>query len=276
MPLITMPREMGSLGKDVAALVAQTLGKTVVHDEIADMIASKMRLRKSHVVRFLEGRAGMWEQLTTDQTKFSIHTADEIFRVAEDGNVAVIRGWGATHLLDAVPHIARVRVCAPFELRVTRMMHRLGTDDQSFVEEEIRLADEALGAITRRHFNVNWRDAENYDLILNTARLSVEKCADAILNLMKDSRFHETEDSKRALRELAIAAHVRTALRNDARTVKLDITIAADRGRVILSGMGESEAQAKAAAEIAIKVPRVSCVTNELKLMTRSNWRYVR
>ena len=49
---------MGSLGKDVAAAVADRLGKQVIHHEIIDNLASKMRLRKSHVIRFLEGKPG--------------------------------------------------------------------------------------------------------------------------------------------------------------------------------------------------------------------------
>lgn len=274
MPLITMPREMGSLGKDVAALVAQRLGKTVVHHEIADQLANKMRLRKSHVVRFLEGKAGMWEKMTTDQTTLAIYTADEIFRVAEDSNVAVIRGWGATHLLDSVQHIMRVRVCAPFELRVARMMQRIGTDDRSFAEKEIRLSDEALGAITRRHFDLNWKDAENYDLVLNTGRVSVEKCADVILNLLHDARFQDTSESRNTLGGLALAAHVRAALRNDARTAKLDIMIAANGGCVTLSGILDSETELKAAAEISAAVPGVSGINNELKTTTRAHRRF--
>ena len=55
MALVAMTREMGSLGKDVAAAVADRLGKQVIHHEIIDNLASKMRLRKSHVIRFLEG-----------------------------------------------------------------------------------------------------------------------------------------------------------------------------------------------------------------------------
>ncbi len=62
MPLITMPREMGTLGKDVAAAVAQQLGKPLIHHEIIESLANKMRLRKSHVVRFLEGKASVWWQ----------------------------------------------------------------------------------------------------------------------------------------------------------------------------------------------------------------------
>src|SRR5215813_5756503 len=139
MPFVAMTREMGSLGKDVAAAVADRLGKQVVHHEIIDSLASKMRLRKSHVIRFLEGKSGIWERLTTDKTSLSIYTADETFALVENGRVAVIRGWGAAHLLRPVPHVVSVRVCAPLPVRVKRMMERLHTDDRDFVENEIRL-----------------------------------------------------------------------------------------------------------------------------------------
>ena len=85
MSIVAMTREMGSLGKDVAGGLAQELGLPLVHHEIIDSLADKMRLRKSHVERFLEGRSGIWERLTTDKTALSIFTADETFRFLRDG-----------------------------------------------------------------------------------------------------------------------------------------------------------------------------------------------
>src|SRR6185295_1144900 len=187
-------------------------GKQVIHHEIIDNLASKMRLRKSHVIRFLEGKSGIWERLTTDKTSLSIYTADETFALVESRRVAVIRGWGAAHLLRPVPHVVSVRVCAPFEVGVQRMLERLNTDDRDFVENEIRLSEEAHGAITRRHFGVNWQDSENYDLVLNTERLTIEECAEAVMDLLDDANFQETADSQRVFHNLAIEAHVRAAL----------------------------------------------------------------
>ena len=62
MPMIAMTREMGSLGKDVATGIARQVNRKVVYHEIIDQLADKMRLRKSHVERFLDGRAGFWER----------------------------------------------------------------------------------------------------------------------------------------------------------------------------------------------------------------------
>lgn len=274
MPLITIPREMGSLGKDVAAQVAQQLGKKAIHHEIVDQLADKMRLRKTHVVRFLDGKAGILEKFSTDHTSMSIYTAAEVLRIAASGEVAVIRGWGANHLLEPVPHVMRVRVCASFDLRVKRMMDRLNTTDKSAVEKEIRISDEAITAITRRHFDVNWQDAEHYDLVLNTDRVSVESCTEQVLNMIKSPCFSETPESIKALHDLVLVAQVRAALRGDERTRSLKITIEVSDGHAILSGVVETDLLLQHATDVASGVPGITSVTNSLKAMSAAYRRY--
>ena len=265
MPLIAMTREMGSLGRDVAAQLSERLGKRVVHHEIIDQLANKMRLRKSHVIRFLEGKAGIWERLTTDKTSLSIYTADETFQLAESGQVAVIRGWGAAHLLRPIPHVVCIRVCAPLQLRIKRMMERLNTDDRTLVESEIRLSEEAHAAITRRHFGIKWQDSENYDLVLNTERLAIDECVEEVMNLLDDRAFQETPASMQMFSNLALQTHVVAALRQDPRTAKMLISIEADQGRVTLVGILETGLEAKDAVDVAANVRGVKDVVNQLR-----------
>ena len=265
MPMIAMTREMGSLGKDVATGIAQRMNRRVVYHEIIEPIANKMRLRKSHVERFLEGRSGIWERLTTDKTSLSIFTADETFRFLKDGNTGVIRGWGAVHLLKEVPHVVRVRVCAPLETRIMRMMERLGTDNRAAVENEIALSEEAHGAITKRHFGVNWRDPENYDLVLCTERLSVEECVDELESLLGKQRFQETPESTRLVENLSLQWHVRSALRRDPATAEVSITVECDDGVVRLRGMVDEPQEAHTAEHVAAGVEGVRGVDNQLK-----------
>jgi cytidylate kinase len=146
MPVVAITREMGSLGKDVAQGLSERLGVPLIYHEVIDHLADRMRVRKSHVVRMLDGSAGLLERLTADKTSLSIFSADEIVNLALQGSGAVIRGWGATHILREVPHAVCVRVCAPFEQRKQRMMARLGTQDADKVSEEIRNNDEARDA----------------------------------------------------------------------------------------------------------------------------------
>ena len=133
MPLIAMNREMGSLGNEVAAGLEEALGMKVRHHEIIDHLANRARIRKSHVISFLEGTQGLLERLTIDQVRLRVLTADEILSMAESGDPIILRGWGATSLLKDVPHAVRICVSASRRTRVKRMMARLNSDDQAQV-----------------------------------------------------------------------------------------------------------------------------------------------
>lgn len=276
MPLIAMTREMGSLGKDVAVGIAERTQRKVVYHEIIEPIANKMRLRKSHVERFLDGKSGLWERLTTDKTSLSIFTADETFRFLRDGSTGVIRGWGAVHLLKDVPHVIRVRICAPLETRIRRMMERLATDNREAVENEIEISEEAHSAITRRHFGVNWRDPEHYDLVLSTERLSVEECVDEIECMTKKRRFQETPESIRMVENMAVEWAARSALRRDGRTAGMSIQVSCDGGRVTLAGVVDTMREAAAAAEIVSEAEGVRDVDNQLRSADAVSSRYRR
>ena len=276
MPLIAMTREMGSLGKDVATAIASKAGRKVVYHEIIDTLANKMRLRKSHVERFVDGRAGLWEKLTTDKTSLNIFTADETFRFLLDGDTMVIRGWGASHLLRDIPHVIRVRVCAPHELRVARMMDRLGTDKRDAVEAEIAMSEEAHGAITKRHFGIDWKQPEHYDVVLSTERLTVDECVDQLECAVRQPRFQETPESMRRVGDLALSWSVRSALRRDERTKDVNVTVECDQGRVKLMGVVDDEDEARAVEEVTAAVSGAQSVVNELKSPATAGSRYRR
>ena len=265
MPLIAMTREMGSLGNEVAQGVAEALGLEVTHHEVIDHLADKMRVRKSHVVRLLDGKASILERLTADKTSLAIYTDDETYTLARRPGGAVIRGWGATHLLRPVGHAVCVRVCAPLELRVKRMLARLKTDDEDLVRREIALSDEAHSAVMRRNFGVNWHDAENYDLTFNTERVPVQDCVDEVLRLVRSPAFAETAGSRAVLDNLSVCAHVRAALRSDQRTRSARITIQADGGRVTLSGIVDGDIELDELSAIAAALGGVTQVDNRIK-----------
>jgi cytidylate kinase len=256
MPVVAITREMGSMGKDVAALLGEALAVPVVYHEVIDHLADRMRVRKSHVVRLLDGKAGLLERLTADKTSLSIFSADEIVNLALQERGAVIRGWGATHLLRGVSHVVCVRVCAPFELRKNRMMERLQSDDADQIAEEIRLNDEAHTAIMRRHFGLRWTDPEHYDLTLNTQRVNVNECVDEVLSLVRSAEFAETENSRRQLEDLGLDARVRAALRCAPETSGWKVAVSSQAGRVTLTG-ARSTNEKLALLEVATAVPGV-------------------
>jgi cytidylate kinase len=251
MALVAITREMGSLGKDVASGLSEALGVPLVYHEVIDHLADRMRVRKSHVIRLLDGSANLLERLTADKTSLSIFTADEIVNLALQGQGAVIRGWGATHLLREVPHAVCVRVCAPFDVRKKRMMERLGSGDEDKIADEIQQNDEAHTAIMRRNFAVEWTDSEHYDMVLNTERVTVEECVDEVVRLVKSPAFAETSASRKRLEDLALAWHIKAALRLSPRTRGLRVQVTARDGRVTLAGLLDKAEERAAVNEVA-------------------------
>ena len=266
MPVITMTQEMATLGKDVALGVCEALGLQQVRHEIGDVVAGRMHVKKSLIRRIREGKASKIEKWAADDKTISIFTAEEIFDLAVKGN-ALIRGWGATLFLRPVSHVLSVRVCAPMDVRVVRLMERLETDDAALARREIELDDAARATRMGEYFNVDWGDPTLYDLTLNTERIPIPACVDQVIALVKSPAFKETPESRRRLEDLALQARARAALRADERTEGIDITIDVDAGRVRLTGIVVDDREKSLVSEVVEALPGVKGVTNELRTM---------
>jgi cytidylate kinase len=267
-PVIAMTMELGVRGNEVAAGVAATLGIAVVSNDLAERVAGKAKVKQSLVQRLREGKASLLERLWAPDEAIALGTAEEVFGLAQKGNV-LIRGWGSTLLLRPVPHIPCVRVCAPIEARVRTLMERLGTGDDAYVRAEIEASDEAHAAAMQGRFKVSWGDALLYDLTLNTARLSIGSCVEQVVALTLRPEFRETPESRAKLADLALESRVRAALGAAATTANVDVTIVANGGRIALRGMVADDAERKAAGTVTGKVKGVTQVTNDLRTMRR-------
>ncbi|MBC5783205.1 cytidylate kinase family protein [Ramlibacter sp. USB13] len=266
MPVIALTQEMGSLAKDVALRLAEVGGLAEMRNEVVDNVAGRMQVPASLVRRLREGKAGFVERLSTDKEQVALFTAEELFAQAVRGNV-VLRGWGATVLLRPVSHVVRVRVTRPFEQRVAWLMEHLGTDDRDAAESEVRRSDNAHAQRMNAQFGVTWGDPLLYDMVLNTDRLSVDSCADMILQLARRPEFQETADSRATLEGLALSAHVRAALKANESTSNVDVQIESRNGRVTLNGIVVNEHEKAEAERVASGVAGIGKVDNQLHLM---------
>ncbi|MFJ7568077.1 cytidylate kinase family protein [Herminiimonas sp. NPDC097707] len=269
MPVIAMTQEMGSLAKDIAVHLAKTQNLAVMKHEIIDHLAEKMDLSKSVIRRLREGKAGFVDRITTDDESMALYTAEEVFDLARKGNV-ILRGWGATCLLRPVPHVVTVRVTRSMSKRVEWLMAHLETDDADFAEAEIRRSDAAHSARMQQQFGVEWGDPILYDLVLNTDRLSIESCASQILSLVGRPEFQESAASQAVLENMALETHVRAALRSNPASHDVRVTIEANAGRVVLSGIVLHADELIAAERVASAVTGVVSVDNQLRLMANS------
>jgi cytidylate kinase len=273
MTVIAMTQEMATLGKDVALGVAEKLGLQLVRHEVGDMVAGRMQVKKSLIRRIREGKASKIEKWNADEKTISTFTAEEVYDLAVKGNV-LIRGWGATLLLRAVPHIPCIRVTAPLDVRVKRLMERLETDDEALARHEIEVDDAARAARMGEHFNVTWGDPTLYDLTLNTERVSIPTCVDEVVKLAKAPEFQETPGSRQFLADLALQAKALAALKADPRTAGIDIAVEVKGGRITLAGIVVDDREKGLVKEVVQSIPGVGAIDDELRTMTGGLYRF--
>ncbi|WP_295981005.1 cytidylate kinase family protein [uncultured Variovorax sp.] len=266
MPVIALTQEMGSLAKDVSLQLAEALDLAVMRHEVIEHVAERMQVSTSLIGRLRAGKAGLVERLTTDRRSVALYTAEELFALAERGNV-VLRGWGATCLLRPVPHVVCVRITRSMKNRVEWLMADLETDDAEFAEAEIRRSDQAHAARMHAQFGVTWGDPVLYDLVLNTDRLSVESCVEQIRLMASRPEFAETPESRAKLSNMALEARVRAALKEHEATRDINVTITANQGELLLRGIVLDSEERSQAEAVAAEVRGVSGVHNQLRLM---------
>lgn len=269
MPVIAMTQEMGSLAKDVSLRLAESLGLAIMRHEAIERVADRAQVSTSLIGRLRDGKAGLVERLTTDKRSVALYTAEELFALADRGNV-VLRGWGATCLLRPVPHVVCVRITRSFRKRVEWLMGHLGTDDVEFAEAELRRSDQAHASRMNDQFGVTWGDPVLYDLVLNTDRVSVESCVEQIRQLAGRPEFAETPESRAMLANMALEARVRAALKEHAATRDINITINARQGQLALRGIVLDNEERAQTESVAAAVAGVVAVDNQLRLMTSS------
>jgi cytidylate kinase len=198
MTVIAMTREIGCHGFEVAAGVAAALGLEIVNSEIVvPHVAGSLGVEQSAVQRYLEGKASLFDRWQIDTRKLSQYTLDQILNLALKDSV-LIRGWGAAALFQGIRGVICVRVCAPMALRVRVMVERLAVKDAEAIQQEIERFDAGHSRAMRAAFSFDWNDALLYHMVLNTARMSVDACVEAVCGLAKHPDFQD--DPASALR----------------------------------------------------------------------------
>ena len=271
MTVIAMTREVGSGGRDVARLVAERLGLTlIVHELVEHDLAEHLQVRESTVHHCLEGGATLRDRWQVGTRQLARYTQEEILDLAHRGNV-LLRGWGACVLLCDVAHVARVRVCAPMATRMRAVMRRLETDDPALARREIERADAAHRRTLRIAYGIDERDPLLYDLVLNTERASVETCVRLICELVASQEFLPTEASLALLADRVLETHVRIKLRERfvPGTGVSGLRAKADGGRVVLTGTSVHKLLAAEAARIAGAIDGVRWVDNRIEVVRR-------
>ncbi|MEJ2471640.1 MAG: cytidylate kinase family protein [Desulfuromonadales bacterium] len=266
MAIITISREMGSGGIPIAHKVAEKLKYKLIDGEAIMEAAQTYGLSAEAIEQADEKPPHFVDTLDSKQF-LDLHLIELIIlEAALKGNV-VIYGRGGQDLLADVSSVLRIRIMAPFELRVERWAERewLDPDRARYL---VRKSDQQRAGFIKYYFDRNWEDAAHYDLVINTQRLSEEVAVKTICECVKDPNLVGVKaDSKRVLSDLILRKKVEIAILSNDRVDPYLLEIHAQDGIVTLSGQVHSKEEKKIAEKQARTVDGISDLENKIKVV---------
>ena len=267
MTVIAITRELGSLGRNVAIGLSERLSMELVHHELVEKtIGGRLNRNESDVNKFLEAGITWLNRWGIDSRRLGQFTAETILELASRGNV-ILRGWGAAHLLSDFPDVLRIRVCAPMSTRETVVMERTGIQERDTARKEIEANDAAHAGVIPRFFGGDWQCPENYDIVLNTERLSVGECIDQILQVLSNDRYREIEASRQPIADKLLQLRIQQRLTDNlfgGHEIP-GINVLVSSGEVVLDGYIQSNHLRKDIERVTQAMPGVMGVSNNLE-----------
>lgn len=192
-PVITISRQYGAGGREIAGLMAEKLGVKLYDRQIVHIAAAKIGLDdlsekdllelenyvKPLSMSFLPFRSFGMNMTDSSQKVFMTESA-AIRKLAEDGP-CVILGRSADYVLRKFENKFSIFVCADDEFREARGKEVYGGKTLKELDQE----DKKRARYYNYYTGQNWGEGQNYDLVVNTSRDSLDKIADAIIDYIK-------------------------------------------------------------------------------------------
>ena len=258
MTIVAISREMGSGGYEIGAAVAKVLNFEYVNRQILLEAAHAHGVPEATLVDVVERRPSLWERFDAERRRYLTFLEAAYYAFAEKGNLVTASRSGPFFVRD-VRHALKVRIMAPVEVRVRRVMAETRLD-QKAATAKVRAYDREMSGRIDYLFGVDWTQPENYDLVINTTDDAWEFYTDLLVAAARHPRYQPTPESRQKVRDLSLAAQVRAALANDPWTQSLNIEVTAQAGHVVLKGVVFSPAVLMAATALAQRVPGVTSV----------------
>jgi len=175
MAIITLSRELGSGGDEVAILVAEQLGLRRVGREIINRAAQAAGAGEAALAEIDE--LGLLRVKPSPEAmklyREKVHAIIE--EQAREGNVLLV-GRGAQVVLAQRRDVLHVRIFAPRDVRCANVQARCGVPSEASAAR-VDASDRARALFHKRTYGVRWDDPALYDVVLNMAHLSVPAAA---------------------------------------------------------------------------------------------------
>ena len=197
MQAITISREYGSGGGEIARRVAERLQWRLVDHEIVVQVAQSLEIseeeataRDEHsdsvVSRILSSMHGVDPSLmvvSPIQMPVDAQQYNDALRRAVRGAVAsghvVIVGRGSQVLLSNRRDVLHVRIVAPMKQRINYVMQREGLDEDA-ARARIQIKDRDRQRYLQNEYHVQSEDPHLYDIVVNTGILDLDSVVDLI------------------------------------------------------------------------------------------------
>ena len=204
MAVITVSRQYGSGGSEVAERIARALGWKLYDNAVVESVAQRLRMTPAEVSAREERVPSLVERMASAMAlgvpevmpmvgDFAAQPSEERMvamtrHVIEDAvraGPAVLVGRGAQCMLAARADALHVFCYAPFEELVRYAVEVLGIP---FAEaaKKVTEMNHQREEYVKHHFKREWRDLANYDLCVNTARLGLDGAAALVTRLARE------------------------------------------------------------------------------------------
>jgi cytidylate kinase len=204
--LVTLSRQLGAGGSEVAQVVADALGFRLVDRALADSVAARAGVPAEDVARLEERTPGFLERFLQasaaelpdpfvpptgaledfEEAKLVRTTRALVRELAAEGRVVIV-GRGAWAILAAHPAALHVRIVAPLERRVLHLVERLRTDART-AQLLIARSDAERTRYFRAYYDLDLDDPTHFDLVLNTGRLGIAGAAAVIVACVREGQ----------------------------------------------------------------------------------------
>jgi len=189
-PFLTISREAGSGGAEVARKIGSQLAWAVLDKELVDGLADDLKLEPRILDLMDETRANWFSETLLNlfnSRLVSQHSyvdlIGKVVALAASNGRTVIVGRGA-HLVLPQEHGLRVRVISPKSKRVESIAINEGLTKEAAAKYVDEL-DADRQHFIRRNFKFDVTDSSQYDLIVNSGALGLDLSAEVIVRTLE-------------------------------------------------------------------------------------------
>ena len=196
MAAITVSRQLGSLGFEVAQTAADLLGYRLVWRDLINQ-AARIAGSPEAALAAIDDLGLLGICPSPEACQAYRQAVQQIMQeLANQGNVVII-GRAGQMILGGWSEVLHVRVIAPRPLRIERVAARQEISLECALAQ-IEASDRRRRNYLKRFYNVQWDDPNLYDLVINTAHLAPTAAAQLITQTLTNPLFssHEPASSR--------------------------------------------------------------------------------